>query len=305
MRTFALVDNDGNTYDVTVKNKAFLYGVSGLGYAKESQFLRIKERFALARMEFEQNKITGTVRFWQPNAEAEYFEFAQFCQNSPLKLRYAPKSGSLTESTYKNAFVSDKTLFLPYKYITKENYFRDGYVTVIDKSDGVGNYLEVTIEFTCTTPWYKNISEYNYGGVSDSGKEYPYTYPYLYTGSVNNEVTIKSDSRQQSPSRIVILGPATNPIWRHYLNDVLVSTGKVNGSILPNHRLVIDTTTIPYSIKEFDAQGREVADLYQSSDFTTERFVRLGYGENRITVSASDTTVIGLGVEAQIEYATV
>ena len=305
MRTFALIDNNGNSYDVTVKDKAFLYGITGLGYAKESQFLRIKERFALARMEFEQQKIVGTVKFWQPNAEAEYFQFAQFCQNSPLKIRYAPKSGTIFQSSYKRAYVDKQTLILPYKYVKRENYFRDGYVTVIEKSDGVGNCLEVKIEFICETPWYKNISEYNYGGVGDSGKEYPYTYPYLYTGSVNNEVTVDSDSRLQSPSKVVIIGPATNPTWRHYLNDVLVSTGKLNGSILPNHRLVIDTTTIPYSIKEYDAQGNQVADLYQSSDFTTERFVRLGYGKNRITVSAVDATVIGIGVEAQIEYATV
>lgn len=305
MRTFSLVDNDGNLYDLTVKDKSFLYGVTGLGYSKESQFQRIKERFKFLKMESEQQKIKGTVRFWQPNAEAEYFAFAQLCQNSPLKLRYAPKSGSITQSTYKKGYVDGSTLVLPYKYMKMQNYYRDGYVTAIEKSDGVGNCLEVVIEFTCETPWYKNVADYNYGGSSQTGKEYSYTYPYGYTGSVSNEVTIDSDSREQSPCKIVIMGYATDPIWRHYLNDVLVATGKLNGSILTDHKLVIDTTTIPYSIKEFDSQGNEVADLYQSSDFTTERFIRLGYGKNRITVSAADTTDIGIGVEAQIEYATV
>ena len=41
MRTFTLIDNDGNTYDVTAKNDLFFYGVEGLGYAQTTEFQRI------------------------------------------------------------------------------------------------------------------------------------------------------------------------------------------------------------------------------------------------------------------------
>ena len=101
------------------------------------------------------------------------------------------------------------------------------------------------------------------------------------------------------------MGPCTNPTWRHYVDGVLKESGKVIAEILPNHRLVIDTTVIPYSMKVYDSQNQAVTDLYQSSDFETQRFVSLDYGENIITVSAEDVTVIGIGVEAEIEYATV
>ena len=151
----------------------------------------------------------------------------------------------------------------------------------------------------------KKVTEYNYGGQSNDGKKYNYTYAYQYSNSANNEVTIESDSWQQSPAKIIILGPVTDPIWRQYLNDELIATGKLNGSVLAGHRLVIDTTTIPYSILEYNSSGQVVADLYQSSDFSTERFIRLRHGKNRISVSATDTNVIGIGVEAQLEYATV
>ncbi len=305
MRTFALIDKDGTTYNITVKDKAFFYGVTGLGFEEETAFLRIKERFSLASKKLAQGKIVGTVKFWQSGAEAEYFQFAQFCQNGPLKLRYAPQSGHKSKSGFSHGYVENRTLFLPYEYVTLENFYRDGYVTRIEKSDGVGNCLEVVIEFTAETPWYKKVSEYNYGGQSQDGKKYSYEYSYQYATTADNEITIVSDSWQQSPAKIIIQGPVTDPIWRQYLDDELVATGKLNGSILAGHRLVIDTTTIPYSIKEFDSAGNFVADLYQSCDFSTERFIRLAHGKNRITVSGLNANAIGVGVEAQLEYATV
>lgn len=305
MRTFLLIDKNGTTYDITVKQSAFFYGVTGLGYEKETEFQRIKERYALLRKDFIQQKIVGTVRFWQPNAETDYFNFAQFCQNSPLKMIYNPQSGSIISSGVETAYVEGTTLYLPSKYLSYDNYYRDGYITKIEKSDGVGDSLTVTIEFTATTPWYKQISQYNLGGDSQGSKKYDYKYPYNYGGGVTNTVTVDSDSRQLSPVKVVIIGKATNPSWSHYVNGVLVSSGKVNGIVLPGHRLVIDTTSIPYSIKEFDMYGNYVADMYQQSDFETERFVRLQYGTNMISVSSEEENEIGIGVEAQIEYATV
>ena len=305
MRTFLLIDKNGTSYDITVKKSAFFYGVTGLGYEKETEFQRIKERFALLKKDFVQQKIIGTVKFWQPDAEADYFNFAQFCQNSPLKMVYNPNSGSVISSGVDKAYVEGTTLFLPSKYLSFDNYYRDGYITKIERSDGVGDSLVVQIEFTSTTPWYKQISQYNMGGQSQGSKKYNYKYSYNYGGGVTNTVSVESDSRQLSPAKIVIIGPATNPSWSHYVEGVLVSSGKLNGTVLANHRLVIDTTTIPYSIKEFDAYGNFVADMYQQSDFSTERFVRLGHGRNMITVGADDVSELGVGVEAQIEYATV
>ena len=118
-------------------------------------------------------------------------------------------------------------------------------MTKIEKSDGVGDSLTVKIEFTAITPWYKQISQYNLGGDSKGSKKYNYKYSYNYGGGVTNTVTVESDSRQLSPVKVVIIGPATNPTWSHYVNGALVSSGKINGSVLPGHRLVIDTTSIP------------------------------------------------------------
>lgn len=277
MRTFRLYDNDGNRYNLTSKDDLFFYAVDGLGFRQEVQFQRIQDRFALLINYIAQGKIKGTIKFWQPQAELQYFNFAQFCQNKPLTLDYNNNYGK---------------------------YLREGIITEIKRSDGKGNPLEIEIEFSAVTPWYKTVSEYNEGTIV-GGKVYNYTYDYTYSGSVVNTISIDSDSYQSSPVRLVIFGPAVNPTWRHYINNVLTSTGKINGNVLQNHKLIIDTTTIPYSIKQVDMLGNLISDMYQQSDFSTQRFVRFGHGTNTVTFAADNTSVLNVGVEAEIEYATI
>lgn len=277
MRTFRLYDFAGNRYNLTSKDRLFFYGVDGLGFNQEAKFQRIEDRFALLESYIRQGKVTGTIKFWQPDAELQYFNFSQFCQNQPIMMDYNNNYGT---------------------------YSRRGIITEIKRSDGNGTPLEIEIEFSATTPWFKTISKYNEGQII-GGKVYDYTYDYTYSESVINTVSIDSDSYQSSPVRLVIFGEAVNPSWRHYINNILVSSGQINGTVLANNRLIIDTTTIPYSIKQFDALGNLISDMYQQSDFSTNRFVRFGHGTNTVTFSADNTNVLNVGVEAEIEYATI
>ena len=84
-----------------------------------------------------------------------------------------------------------------------------------------------------------------------------------------------------------------------------MATGKVNGVIEDNRKLVIDTTKVPYEIRQYDLVNNLISDMYQQSDFSTKRFIRLGYGRNVISVSQEGTGNLRMGVEAQVEYAAV
>lgn len=276
MRTFKIVNANGATYDLTVKNRSFMHTVTGLGYAREAEFLRIGERFATVSNFISQQEVRGNVYFGGENNIEDYFEFVKFCENAPLKLLYNPGNGE---------------------------YIRDGFVKAIERADGE-NVKGAFVSFICTTPWYKTINVFN-TGIVDSGKKYNYTYPYKYAKFIANTVIIESDSYLPSPMKLVIYGPVVSPIWRHYANNKLVETGAIDATIPANHKLVIDTTSIPYSIKEYDLANQLIADRYQASNWNTERFFRLQHGVNTITVSATGASNISLGVEAQIEYASV
>lgn len=277
MRTFRLYDNDGNRYNLTSRDRLFFYAIDGLGFEQSAEFQRIEERFALLESHIEQATIEGTIKFWQPEAELQYFNFAQFCQNQPIMMDYNNNYGT---------------------------YSRRGIITKIERGDGDGNELLIKIQFKAQTPWYKEIIEYN-PGTESGGKVYNYSYDYTYLKDGKNTITIDSDSYQSSPVKLVVIGPAINPSWRHYLNGELVTEGKINGIIGPDNRLIVDTTTIPYRIIQVDALGQLVSDLYQQSDFSTYRFVRFGHGRNTVTFSADESNILNVGVEAQIEYATI
>lgn len=277
MRTFRLYDNDGNRYNLTSRNYLFFFAIDGLGFEQSAEFQRIEDRFALLESHIEQATIEGTIKFWQPEAELQYFNFAQFCQNQPIMMDYNNNYGT---------------------------YSRRGIITKIERGDGDGNELLIKIEFKAQTPWYKEIIEYN-PGTESGGKVYNYSYDYTYLKGGKNTITIDSDSYQSSPVKLVVIGPAINPSWRHYLNGELMTEGKINGIIGPDNRLIVDTTTIPYRIIQVDALGQLVSDLYQQSDFSTYRFVRFGHGRNTVTFSADESNILNVGVEAQIEYATI
>lgn len=277
MRTFRLYDNDGNRYNLTSRDHLFFYAIDGLGFEQSAEFQRIEDRFALLESHIEQATIEGTIKFWQPEAELQYFNFAQFCQNQPIMMDYNNNYGT---------------------------YSRRGIITKIERGDGDGNELLIKIQFKAQTPWFKEIIEYN-PGTESGGKVYNYSYDYTYLKGGKNTITIDSDSYQSSPVKLVVIGSAINPSWRHYLNGELVTEGKINGIIGPDNRLIVDTTTIPYRIIQVDALGQLVSDLYQQSDFSTYRFVRFGHGRNTVTFSADESNILNVGVEAQIEYATI
>ena len=128
MRTFRLYDNDGNRYNLTSRDHLFFYAIDGLGFEQSAEFQRIEDRFALLESHIEQATIEGTIKFWQPEAELQYFNFAQFCQNQPIMMDYNNNYGT---------------------------YSRRGIITKIERGDGDGNELLIKIQFKAQTPWFK------------------------------------------------------------------------------------------------------------------------------------------------------
>lgn len=272
MRSFSLINANGESYNLTVRPTAFMHSVGGLGASFETEFQRIGGHFTLLSYYAAQGKITGAVKLW---SRKEYFAFAKFVQRRPITLLYT-RDG--------------------------QTFRRNGVVTSIQKDET--DPLNTNVEFTCTTPFYTVVSAFNDGEVS-GGKAYDYAYDYTYAENAAQSVTIASDTVNDSPCRITIYGYAENPTWSHYLNNQLIATGKVNATIALDRKLVIDTTVIPYQMRLYDLQGNFIQDLYQSSDFSTQRFFSLGYGQNVISVSSESVGTVKIGVEGMIEYETV
>lgn len=276
-RIFSLTNALGQTYGLSDINTTALLEPNGLGFEDVTEYENVGELFIPLTEKFGQQIISGTL-FFGSHPYERYLEFTKFCQHSPLSLAYE----------------TDVAKFqIPVR------------LSSIDKGNtGMLGYLECPVEFTALARMYKTVTANN-TGTAGGGKTYDYEYNYVYGDFVADTVTIDSDSVTASPCRISIFGECTQPTWRHYLDGNSVATGYYNGTIPAGHKLVIDTTSSPYSIEEQDISGNLIADRYELCDFSTERFFLLEYGHNTISVSHTDPDSIRLMVEGYIFYETV
>lgn len=276
---FTLINASGQEKAIVTKPR-HAFDVSGMGFTRNEQYAQVGNRFMPIDDRYTQGSIGGSMRFAFPGYQ-DYYDFVRFTDNSPLKLKYENSNGT---------------------------FFRDVILSEIDRKELVLED-ERTIIFTLTALglWYRVLTAIN-NGEQANGKIYTvdeqtqetigYSYPYVY-GESAGVLRIQSDSYEDSPAKLTIFGPVANPSWSHHANSEEIATGAVNATVLSGHKLVIDATVTPYSIKIFDMQNNLISDVYGLSNFATERFVILKQGSNVITVTGGGQVMI----EGQISYA--
>lgn len=277
MRKFRLINAEGSSFDLN-SQAAFFHSVDGFGYKDETQYEQIGTDYYALEDSFAQGQMKGQIVFAGKDPYGKYREFTKFVRAVPLTLVYE----------------MDEVFRVPVR------------LTEIGKAEleKGGNFLNCDVTFLAAGLFYKTVQKYS-ETISVGGKVYPYEYTYSYADVSQNTVMIDSDSYEDSPCRITIYGPAINPIWKHYVNNELYEIGKYDGTIPDDHKLVIDSTNIPYSITERGVSDEVVADRYQLCDFTTERFFHLQHGTNRISVTHDGLNMVNVLVEGKISYETV
>lgn len=277
IRQFKLVNGEGASWDLNRK-ASFFHTVSGFGYEDGTQYEQTGTFFFALGEAFSQGRMEGSIFFSGADAYARYREFARFARVMPLTL----------------------------VYVTDEAFQVQVRLTRLEKGERIngGAGLDCPVCFTAEGMFYRPVTRYG-STVMIGGKVYDYGYPYTYAEESYNTVLIDSDSSEDSPCRITIFGPCLDPQWKHYVDNALYETGAYEGSIPSDHKLVIDTTQIPYSITEQGAVGELVADRYQMCDFNTERFFHLKRGANRISVIHGGINTLKVMVEGRISYETV
>ncbi len=275
MRRFKLINAKGSSFDLNGR-AAFFHSIEGFGFKDETAYEHIGTDFYALDEVFSQGQMQGKILFAGASPYEKYREFTNFVRAVPLTLVYE----------------LDETFKIPVRLVD------------IGKAELDKGCLNCDVIFLAAGLFYKTVKKYS-EIVTVGGKVYDYTYPYSYADVSQNTIMIESDSYEDSPCRITIFGPATNPVWKHYVNNELYETGRYEGTIQDGHKLVIDTTEIPYSITERGVGDEVVANRYQLCDFTTERFFMLQHGMNRISVTHDGLNTVDVCVEGKISYETV
>lgn len=271
---------------ITLKNKNgiilnlndtdhFFEQLSGFGFERKIDTESVGINFIEVENYIKQPKIKGNMKF---SSYAFYNSFIRFSQFTPLIMSYTMPG-------------IDETYYINIK------------AESIGKTEKENDLLVCPVEFLGYGHFYREVSAQNETG--GTGKVYPYTYPYTYSDNSSGTVTIESDTTLESPVKITFFGECENPSWTHYADGVVVGNGKVNCTVGAGERLIIDTTSVPYSIKKFDSTLTEIDDCYQDSDFSTNRFVLLQLGENKIGFTHEGTGDLSVLVEGRLEYESV
>ena len=253
-RTFDLINNQGEVYTLSMygTHTGFFYSVEGLGSEHDITYQRIGNQFDILQDDINQGEVGGVIWFRSKYPYHEYMRFVQFCEESPITMRYRTPVGE---------------------------YFRDGNITKIEKNED-GEDARAKIIFTASSLWYRKVKE---------------------TGT--SSVTVKSDSKNESPCRLLIKNLTINNgtlSWSQTVDGVTKMTGSLSGvTITSTDTVYIGTDTNPYSIYVKHSDNTRT-NLYPKSDFTTKRFPFLYKGTNQFTVSGANVTV-----EGRILYETV
>lgn len=277
MKTLIVINGRGESYDLLEVDRSPTFQVEGFGYEDNTDFMRIGSGYYALEDVPAQGELSLKILLWK-DVDKVYKEFISHCRHEPLTILYGDDVGEF---------------YYPCK------------LKAASKTEKVGIDIKgVATSFLLTGNPYKILSTYN-EGTTGEGKQYSYTYPYVYSNDTKNMLRIQSDSYVHSPVILTIYGETTNPVWRHYCNGILVETGAYSGTIPEGNRLVIDSKAIPYSVLEYDSNGNIVADRYRFCDYSTERFMHACEGSNLYVVGHDGINPIRMKVEAYIEYETV
>lgn len=301
MRYFKLRNSSGVFFDIT--NEEYLFHeISGLGFEETNEFRRVGPVWKLTSSIFSQVNPSGKMLFTEfgnTTPYEKYTRFKRFIVQAPLDLIYYP----------------DGT--------TGKSYRKKVRVSRLDKTEMTElGVLDCDIEFTPYSPWYEivtienvpeEVSE-NAHWIWDVGNQWRDTITgdsetprYKFGGESRNNVFIDCESNTQGLVKLIIDGPARNPSWLHYVDNMLESSGgfSSNSSIMINEgeQLIIDNTEGTYAITVHSST--EDRNVYSLRDFDKKCFFNLEAGRNRFVVTSEDGVPVHMLVEGHIHYATV
>ena len=269
-RQFRLLNAAGAVYDLC-DTCHFFASPDGLGFVRSFSTLQTGSAFVAAGNDLQQQTVTGEMVF---DGYDEYSDFVAFITGTELTLAYQPAHS--------------------------ENwYYRTCKVTSLKKTEvsSATGRLHCNVDFLCFSQWYEPVIVENSLPELDENSLFPLTFPFTFEDRNINEIVIQNNSAERAPCKIAIAGACSNPRWELRANGVLVADGKVGISLLSGEWLIVDANVESMRIVK-SVNGVET-DVYQHSDFSTDRFIYAPSGKSVLSFFHDSATALTIAVEVR------
>ena len=269
-RRFKLINEVGAEYDLT-DPAHFFASPDGIGFERGFSVMQVGDAFVSVENQLRQQKITGEMIFAD---YAEYSEFAKFVQGYRLTLAYRPAR----ISTW---------------------FYRSCNVQSLKKSEisSSTSRLHCNVDFLCFSQWYESvIAERTIEEISENAV-FPLTFPIMFVDRNINEVIITNTNPADAPCKIEIFGPCSNPRWSLFHEGKMVLDGAVSISLGEGDSLIVDANIETMRIVK-TVDGEET-DVYQHSDFSTNRFIYTPPGQSLLRFYHDQNSALQCAVEVR------
>lgn len=269
-RQFKLINSVGAEYDLCDVRHLFV-SPDGLGFARNYESLQAGSSFVLIEDLLEQQTITGEMIFADYE---EYSAFAKFIKNDGMKLAYCPANFDIW-------------------------YYRSCQVESLKKSEisHTTNRLHCNVDFCCFSQWYEPVFAERTLYELNEDSVFPLTFPFTFEDRNINEVIIVNSNTDDAPCKITIAGPCSNPHWELKSNGQLVASGKVAVSLAEGESLIVDANI--ESMRIVKASESTETNVYQSSDFSTDRFIYAPNGKSVLRFYHDESYALDVVVEVR------
>ena len=269
-RQFRLINAAGEEYDLCDLSHAF-YSPDGLGFQKNISSVQVGNAFAMVENKVNQQVIKGEMRF---KSYELYSAFKEFISGGNLILAYQPKGFTRW-------------------------YYRKVEVERLDKGelDPQTKRLICAIDFLCFSQWYEKDNAKRTIDLTGENTVFPLVFPFLFSDADKNEVVIINDHVAPAPCKIILSGPCVNPAWVLRQGAKTVASGAMTISIAAGEKLIVDANIESMRIVKETSAGE--VNMYQHSDFSTERFIYAPTGESKLKFTHSETSALNITVEVR------
>lgn len=252
MRQFYLVNEVGTTYFFDFRTSTLISDINNIGYEKENTYLTYENSFKKVNEKVPQGTISFSIVF--QNGYIGYSNFLKFIRESSSELRLFYKVNNET-----------KYMTVAFKSITKTQL----------ESGSIKS--ELTLDKMSL--WLNKVNYSIKINKDESGKRFPYSYPFVYSSSFNGEILVENNGEYKAPLYICIIGAVNNPEVEILKDEQVVSKLRL---LVVSSNCTIEVNSVLTDQYMKMTEGNTGKNIYSLQDFTCDNFLFLERGSFKI-----------------------